>query len=1273
MKKAQKKLFSFEQDLNFEHLSKTLNDLGIVSHPLTNEQKVCIEYPNISSESKDINILNNKNENTEAENTKENKLQNDFTLILSKTKNFTIDINKLFKKFKKNFSYNEEVFTISIKIFVSIFNNFNEDIFKYNLEDFNLFNASNKIQFFLIKNVANNNINVKEELDKLYKEHLNNENDINEEKKEEKEEKEKINDDFDDFEENRNIENRINEDDFEENIEITGAKENNEEENIYRNIYFLMNLFNLMNYFSLNEFNIDNILRNISLLNSYIINDIKILILIYFNLCIQINLTLSKQTIDNFLGISSQNNKISTSAISSVSSAINSIGKSFNINIFGDDDKLNKNNKIGVNTYIPSLYFIDSLLLKENVNDLEKDKIILFNFIIKTYLWTYFIRNKISLKIFIKIFNLEKFNEMKKDILLIQKLENKEKIYELIKSTNYVNLLNDNSLKEHFFLMNADFSLIHELDLGTIDAFLNVYFPIFINCNMISFEINNQNNYCTLKDYNEELNIIIWLFKFYLRIKKYKFKKHTFTFASNSFSLAFKKNKDKNMAESYIKEITLFMGINNYRKEELIKYLSDINNFNVVYKLYKLIIKSCNEYKSYDIGIRLFKEDITNKELNYYISILVLKLQNYINSHWDIYKKLVLYENKLISPYDCVYLNIKKKLLLLKNKQSHVQIKEKGENNVLNKISKLDFIGIIKKNGNDSAAEKNEYNLSDFYKKLGDLGLKHDEKTIIYKFVNENKYYFHEFIVYFATSIISTKKKQPSFDPLNILYHFNNNKCFFIIVDNSILDVYIYLTDSFEMNIVQEIQGNNKNIANKSLFFNTIIASLKLLKCMCKESFDDKRGHLLLRNINIIINKSTLLQQDLFYDYKSLFSEDNIIYVLDEYTKTNCVFGKKSITLVPNFEKYEDAENNNNDNKNYENYFSAFYSMFLNCYGIIKFINEKKLRKFNKLNIIFNNEILQIKDGNMQIKKIENEDDLETIEKNIANNINNNKVEEKENKENKEENKEINNDNIINENNKIEEKEEKDEKEEKEMNNKIINYISYNILKNNELFNYQNSYPLIDFILPKESEISNFSFLFYAFEEIFLSKKEQNIQINKQIISKKILKFFNKFKSSLFIPIIFDHNYFFTFLEFFEKIINKKENSSQHFFQNLVLFFFSEEIDYNEIREKITKDNRILNNFVKKIHIFKISSGNKFNKNVYGRLFKFNRINNNLKYFYENSEKKEENEGNIIIYDINEKILNDIIKKNNKNNLGSRNEQSKENIDAKNNDKCIIF
>ena len=102
------------------------------------------------------------------------------------------------------------------------------------------------------------------------------------------------------------------------------------------------------------------------------------------------------------------------------------------------------------------------------------------------------------------------------------------------------------------------------------------------------------------------------------------------------------------------------MGINNYKTEELIKYYSDINNFNGVYKLYKNIIKSLNDYKTYDIGIRFFKEDIINSELNYYIAIIVLKLQNYIDTHLDIYKKLVLYENKIINPFDCVYLNIKK-------------------------------------------------------------------------------------------------------------------------------------------------------------------------------------------------------------------------------------------------------------------------------------------------------------------------------------------------------------------------------------------------------------------------------------------------------------------------------------------------------------------------------------------------------------------------------------------------------------------------------------
>ncbi len=231
--------------------------------------------------------------------------------------------------------------------------------------------------------------------------------------------------------------------------------------------------------------------------------------------------------------------------------------------------------------------------------------------------------------------------------------------------------------------------------------------------------------------------------------------------------------------------------------------------------------------------------------------------------------------------------------------------------------------------------------------------------------------------------------------------------------------------------------------------------------------------------------------------------------------------------------------------------------------------------------------------------------------------------------------------------------------------------INYNILKSNELFHYQNSYPLISFILTKESEISNFSFLFYAFEEIFLSKKGE-AQITKQIISKKVMKFFNKFTTPNFIPVIFEQNYFFKFLEFFEKIINKKENPSQQFFQNIILFFYNEQIDLQEIMDKINKEKGIFNNLVKKIHIFRMLNGNKYNKNIIGRMFKFGRILYTYKDFLNNCEKKEENEGKFIIYNIKEELLDDVVKKNNRNYLGSIYAEKLGKISIKE-DECLIF
>ena len=494
MSKNNKKLFSFENDLNFENLSVLLNELGIVTHPLTNEQKVCIEYPNIFSESKNLDILGDNSKKVETEGDKENKSQNnEMTLIISKNKNYTINIQKLYEKLKKKCSYTQEMLINSLKIFVSIFNNFNEDIFKWNLEDPELFNSKNKIQFFLIKDIIKDELKVQEKLDNLYKEHFDIEKDIKNSLFKNKKVNITQNDDFaDDFDDGKIQQtekvNKEEDDSFDDNLMIIGDHQN-EDEIIFNNIYFIMNIFNLMNCFYLNDFNIDNLMKNISLFNSYIINDSNILLLIHFNLCIQINLTLSKQTIDNFLGISS-----TTKTSTTISSSQGPLNKT--INFFSGGNEKGNNNKNG-NTYIPSIFFLDYYFLdpspfdKNNIEEYNKEKIIIFNFVLKNFIWTYFIRNKIYLKIYIKIFTISYFSEIIKNMILNQNLRNNEIINELLKNTNYVNLLNDNLLKEYILLLNADFKIISELKISKIEEFYKIYFPIFLNCNMISFEISN--------------------------------------------------------------------------------------------------------------------------------------------------------------------------------------------------------------------------------------------------------------------------------------------------------------------------------------------------------------------------------------------------------------------------------------------------------------------------------------------------------------------------------------------------------------------------------------------------------------------------------------------------------------------------------------------------------------------------------------------------------------------------------------------------------------
>ena len=102
-------------------------------------------------------------------------------------------------------------------------------------------------------------------------------------------------------------------------------------------------------------------------------------------------------------------------------------------------------------------YFLEHTFSKDNSNEDNKEKILLFNFVLKSFIWTYFIRNKISSKIYIKIFNIEQFYYLKENMIIYQNIRNNEILYNFVKITSYVNLLNDNLSKEYLLLINYYF------------------------------------------------------------------------------------------------------------------------------------------------------------------------------------------------------------------------------------------------------------------------------------------------------------------------------------------------------------------------------------------------------------------------------------------------------------------------------------------------------------------------------------------------------------------------------------------------------------------------------------------------------------------------------------------------------------------------------------------------------------------------------------------------------------------------------------------------
>ena len=579
--------------------------------------------------------------------------------------------------------------------------------------------------------------------------------------------------------------------------------------------------------------------------------------------------------------------------------------------------------------------------------------------------------------------------------------------------------------------------------------------------------------------------------------------------------------------------------------------------------------------------------------------------------------------------------------------------KEENDNNYKN----INIFTSLTKEKNKDKTEKKNQKINNFFKKLSNSSyLSNLESNIIIDFIKEIKNYFSEFMFCFEKDeeqllnnelkliFEKTSDKLEYFQPVNLLRNFTNNKCFFILNEYSNIDLYIYLYDLYELYNDEKVK-NNKDKKNKSKMeiFNEIIININNLKETCSKNFISKKSSISIRKVSFIIHKYFLILNQYFNDNKSFFNEDNRIIILDKFTQTDCILDNNHIIIVL---KNNSGHLNNKLINKTENNFMKFYSTFLYEYDLIKYIIDKKLLKFNKVDIIIKRKILQIKNGQIQFKKINLNNNIQFS--NIKKNIN-------ESSRKKEQGEKSINIEELNYN-------ENDYKNNKINNSKnFYNYDeNYNLFKIKELFKYENSYPLIIFFLQNEAEISNLSFLLFTFYEIFLCNASK--ELTKEIIIKNINKFFYRFRSSKLTPIIFNKKYLLYFIKFFDIIINelKKSNNkntvdtllkqneinqNKLIFENIILFQINSQNNYNDILKEITKDG-VFNYLTKNISIFKIENEIHYNINQIGKMFKFNRILDTILELGKISIINiNEDNNQIIIYKLNVENFNNLLKK----------------------------
>ncbi len=556
------------QKLNFDNISNILKHIGLIEKPFTNAQKVCIEFPNIDSEIKKTDKLDTSMNNTV-----------DFS-IKSKYCNCDIDLSRLYTLYStnsynvSNMKYSIEDFTLIVKIFVSIMNNFNDDFFKYDFGNEQMFSKKKKIKITNFKSGTVLKGNIGEKIEVLYKQNDHSSTGF-------------------DFEEDEN------------DIKM-------------KNIVCLINYFTLFGSFWYTPLNFDTLMKNIDTFNMYCFGDIKIFVLVLFQLIILTDIVMKKLSVDKFLSASKKNR-----------------------------------NDLPVNNVIPNFFYFNGDISKVTN---EKEKFILIQLLIKLQILPYIVSN-LSLNIFCHIISLNEINDITSYLFNKDNdapLTNPIETSLLIQSDELIMILKAIPSIDKLYMKISQ----SDIDINEdekINEMLSPFIPVIVQAKSFYCEIVDNED---TKDsppfayFYTELSLLIAIIKLTVKVKSIKNKSKAnaknffFRFTSKCFSLTTKKNLSQN---PHVRDITLFLSQSHCSESTALDYLSKRGNLSELYFKLQAMLLALSPFKKYSIGVRLTKSIIQNEELKFYMNLVYLQIENFIHDNPTLNKAIVYYEGEYIS------------------------------------------------------------------------------------------------------------------------------------------------------------------------------------------------------------------------------------------------------------------------------------------------------------------------------------------------------------------------------------------------------------------------------------------------------------------------------------------------------------------------------------------------------------------------------------------------------------------------------------------------